>query len=65
MTDAGELYQEIVGAGASIRPRAAMGAAGERLLLADVHLHRATVAELRQGEQVVTESASFTVSTRQ
>jgi hypothetical protein len=32
---------------------AAGGAAGERLLLADVHLHRATVAELRQGDGIV------------
>jgi hypothetical protein len=32
---------------------AASGVPGERLLLVDVHLHRATVAELRQGEEIV------------
>jgi hypothetical protein len=34
---------------------AASGVPGERLLLADVHLHRAAVAELRQGEEIVRE----------
>ena len=34
---------------------AAVGFPGERLLLADVHLHRATVTELRQGEEIVRE----------
>jgi hypothetical protein len=32
---------------------AASGVPGERLLLADVHLHRATVAEIHQGEEIV------------
>jgi hypothetical protein len=32
---------------------AAVGFPGERLLLADVHLHRAMVTELRQGEEIV------------
>jgi hypothetical protein len=32
---------------------AASGVPGERLLLVDVHLHRATVAELRQGGEIV------------
>ncbi len=34
---------------------AAVGFPGERLLLADVHLHRATVTELRQAEEIVRE----------
>ena len=34
---------------------ATAGFPGERLLLADVHLHRASVTELRQGEEIVRE----------
>jgi hypothetical protein len=34
---------------------AAVGFPGERMLLADVHLHRATVTELRQGGEIVRE----------
>ncbi len=34
---------------------ASTGFPGERLLLADVHLHRATVTELRQGDEIVRE----------
>ena len=36
---------------------ATAGFAGERLLLVDLHLHRASVTELRQGEEIVRELA--------